>query len=357
MPDLGRGGRLLGRGLVSLFRSIVGSFAATSVAARTKLGAIARDLGSKKILVAALSLGLAGALAIGAVILREPAFPLPSGTFLPEDAAAADLLLSYAIPEGAAVDEDEGLKDIPPAPATLEIQTYTVRPGDSIASIAKRFRLSADSVVSINGISNAKAIKTGTVLKIPNIDGLVYRVRSGDSLGAIARRYSTDTTRLADANDLGSSTLVPGQAIFIPGAKLPPSESKRVFGELVAWPLRGAISSYYGYRPNPFTGIRQFHAGLDIVAAPGFPIKAAMDGRVADVGYNTVFGNYVILTHADGLQTLYGHMTAYSVAKGQRIAQGSVIGKVGSTGYSTGPHLHFGLFKHGAAINPLKMLK
>jgi murein DD-endopeptidase MepM/ murein hydrolase activator NlpD len=180
---------------------------------------------------------------------------------------------------------------------------------------------------------------------------------TGDNLGAIARRYKTDMTRLADANDLGSSMLVPGQAIFIPGAKLSTSELKRIFGELVAWPLRGSISSYFGYRPNPFTGIRQFHAGIDIVAAPGFPIRAAMDGKVSDAGYNTVFGNYVILSHADGFQTLYGHMTAYSVKTGQRIPQGSVIGTVGSTGYSTGPHVHFGLFKRGAAVNPLKYLK
>jgi murein DD-endopeptidase MepM/ murein hydrolase activator NlpD len=308
----------------------------------------------------AIGAGLGSAILITAAILlfRGPAFPLPEGALLPEDGAAADLLLSYAVPEGIATDDEgDGLSDAPPPPAVLEIQTYTVRPGDSVVSIAKRFRLSADSIISINGISSARAIKAGTTLKIPNMDGLVYRVRAGDSLGAIARRYRTEMTRLADANDLGSSVLVPGQSIFIPGARLSTSELKRVFGEFVAWPIRGTISSYFGYRPNPFTGIRQFHAGLDIVAAPGYPIHAAMDGKVADVGYNSVFGNYVIVSHADGFQTLYGHMTSYSVVRGQKVAQGSVIGKVGNTGYSTGPHLHFGLFKRGAAVNPLKYLK
>jgi murein DD-endopeptidase MepM/ murein hydrolase activator NlpD len=282
---------------------------------------------------------------------------MPAGSLLPEDGAAADLLLAYALPENEADDADEDFAKAPPPPATLEIQSYTVRSGDSIASIAKRFRLSVDSVISINGIKSAKAIKTGTALKIPNMDGLVYRVRQGDNLGAIARLYRTDTTRLADANDLGSSLLVPGQTVFIPGAKLPASELRRIFGDLVAWPLRGPLSSYFGYRPNPFTGIRQFHAGIDIVTAPLTPIKAAIDGKVADVGYNTVFGNYVILNHADGLQTLYGHLTGYSVKIGQRIVQGAAIGKSGNTGYSTGPHLHFGLFKGGAAVNPLKYLK
>jgi murein DD-endopeptidase MepM/ murein hydrolase activator NlpD len=185
----------------------------------------------------------------------------------------------------------------------------------------------------------------------------VYRVRAGDSLGGIARAYRTDTTRLADANDLGSSVLVPGQTIFIPGARLSSQEMRRVLGELVAWPIRGPISSYFGYRPNPFTGIRSFHAGIDIAANPGLPIRAAIEGKVADVGYNTLFGNYVILNHPDGMQTLYGHMTAYSVKRGQVVSQGSVIGTVGNTGYSTGPHLHFGLFKRGSAVNPLKYLK
>ncbi|HOX30964.1 MAG TPA: M23 family metallopeptidase [Spirochaetales bacterium] len=294
---------------------------------------------------------------LGALLLRGPRFPLPQGELLPDDGAAADLLLSYALPDAPGAEEEESFAKIPAPPATLEIQGYTVRSGDSLASIAKRFRLSIDSIVSLNGIKSAKGIKAGASLRIPNMDGLVYRVRPGDNLAAIAKAYRTDMTKLADANDLGSSVLIPGQSIFIPGAKLPPQELRRVLGELVAWPLRGAISSYFGYRPSPFTGVRQFHAGIDIVASTGVSIRAAMDGKVADAGYNAIFGNYVILSHEGGLQTLYGHMSAISVKVGQKAGQGAVIGRVGSTGYSTGPHLHFGLFKGGAAVNPLKYLK
>ena len=82
-----------------------------------------------------------------------------------------------------------------------------------------------------------------------------------------------------------------------------------------------------------------------------------MDGKVADVGYNANYGNYVILSHADGFQTLYGHLTSPSVTVGTTIAQGSVIGLSGNTGYSTGPHLHFGIFRRSLALNPLKYLK
>jgi len=287
---------------------------------------------------------------------RASAFPLPEGEFLPDDAAAADLLLSYAFPDSPPGDQGEDLAKAPPLPPTLEIMTYTVRPGDSIASLAKRFKLSADSLVSINGIKSAKTVKAGTQLKIPNMDGLVHKVKSGESLGAIAQRYKTDMTRLADANDLGSSVIVPGQTIFIPGARLSAAELRKVFGDLVVWPLRGSISSYFGYRPNPFTGIRQFHTGLDLVGSMGSPVKAAIDGKVADVGYNSIYGNYVIMSHDEGLQTLYGHLSSTAVRRGQTLAQGATIGGVGSTGYSTGPHLHFGLFKNGAAVNPLKYL-
>jgi murein DD-endopeptidase MepM/ murein hydrolase activator NlpD len=159
-----------------------------------------------------------------------------------------------------------------------------------------------------------------------------------------------------DANDLGSSRLLSGQSLFIPGARLPEATLKQALGQKVAWPLRGPLSSYFGYRPDPFTGIRRFHAGIDIVANSGSPVRAAMDGRVADVGYNGNYGNYIILSHADGYQTLYGHLSQAIAAVGSKVEQGAVIGLSGNTGYSTGPHLHFGLFRRSLPLNPLKFL-
>ena len=89
----------------------------------------------------------------------------------------------------------------------------------------------------------------------------------------------------------------------------------------------------------------------------GTPVKAAMDGRVADVGWNANYGNYVIISHGGGLQTLYGHLSSYSVKAGDSVSQGMVIAKSGNTGYSTGPHLHFGVYRNGVMTNPLKLLK
>jgi murein DD-endopeptidase MepM/ murein hydrolase activator NlpD len=214
-----------------------------------------------------------------------------------------------------------------------------------------------DSLVSLNGIKSIKALKAGTELKVPNMDGIIHIVAKGQSLGSIARSYHTELTALADVNDLGSGSIRPGQTLFIPGARLPQETLRRIYGTSVIWPGRGPISSWFGYRADPFTGVRRYHAGIDIVVPLGTPIKAAMDGVVADAGYNGNYGNYVILNHGDGMQTLYGHLTSYSVRPGQRLAQGSILGLSGNTGYSTGPHLHFGVYRGGVAVDPLKVLK
>jgi murein DD-endopeptidase MepM/ murein hydrolase activator NlpD len=345
-----RGGLGLGlrRGLRSLRRSL--SLAPGSTFAKPSPALL--------ILIAILA-GLAG-LGFGlAAMLRGPSFPLPASGLLPADDSVQALLLDYVSPELAsradAADQDSG--PLPPAPVTMELSSYRVRPGDSLASIAKRFGLFVDTIISANGISSVGAVKPGTQLRIPNINGLIYRTRSGDSLGSVARRFKTDTTRIVDANDLGSSRLLPGQSLFIPGARLPETAVKQALGQRVAWPVRGPLSSFFGYRPDPFTGVSRFHAGIDIVTNSGTPVLAAMDGRVSDSGYNANYGNYVILNHAEGYQTLYGHLTSASVAVGTKVAQGTVIGISGNTGYSTGPHVHFGLFRQGQPINPLKYLK
>jgi murein DD-endopeptidase MepM/ murein hydrolase activator NlpD len=310
-------------------------------------------------LFAAIALGVI-ALAIGAVaVARGPAFPVPANGLLPADDSIQNILCEYISPEladGAPENGQDG-PAAPPAPLTLELSTYTVKAADSLASIAKRFGRNIDTIISVNGISSSASVKSGAQLRIPNIDGLVYRVRAGDSLGSVARRYKTDATKILDANDLGSSQLLKGQSLFIPGARLPESDLRQALGPKVAWPVRGPLTSFFGYRPDPFTGVRSFHAGIDIAVDMDTPVHAAMNGTVADTGYNGNFGNYVILSHADGFQTLYGHLTSASVTQGQKIEQGDVVGVSGNTGYSTGPHVHFGLYRRGLPINPLKFLK
>lgn len=119
-----------------------------------------------------------------------------------------------------------------------------------------------------------------------------------------------------------------------------------------AAPLRGRITSPYGYRDHPIDQQVKFHYGVDIAAAKGTKIGAFASGTVVDTGRGTVYGNFVRLDHGDGFLSFYGHMDSISVKKGQRVELGQQVGLVGSTGKSTGPHLHFELRKNGKIIDP-----
>jgi murein DD-endopeptidase MepM/ murein hydrolase activator NlpD len=117
-------------------------------------------------------------------------------------------------------------------------------------------------------------------------------------------------------------------------------------------PVPGALTSGFGYRVHPILGYRRLHRGLDFGAAYGTPIVAATDGRVSHAGWGGGYGNVVELRHAGGLATRYGHMSRVAVRPGQAVRQGQVIGYVGSTGLSTGPHLHYEMFRNGQLIDP-----
>ncbi|MGB4572376.1 MAG: peptidoglycan DD-metalloendopeptidase family protein [Rectinemataceae bacterium] len=297
-------------------------------------------------------------LAAGAAYLsasRE--FPMPKGAVLPDESSAQELLMSLVAPEASAGASDVLSGPLPPLPVMLQMKSYTVRSGDSIASVAKRFGIRQDTVISLNNLKTAASFKVGLNLRIPNMDGVSHTVRRGDTLGGVARSYGIDVTKIADANDLGSDVLVAGKSLFIPGAKLSASTLTSFYGQKIIWPARGPISSPFGYRSNPFSGARTFHSAIDIVVNRGTPVKAAMNGKVADAGYNSVFGKYVILSHSEGYQTLYGHLDDVYVKSGQQVTQSTTIGKSGNTGQSTGPHLHFSLFRNGQALDPRKYIK
>ncbi len=122
------------------------------------------------------------------------------------------------------------------------------------------------------------------------------------------------------------------------------------------WPVMGWVTSEYGQRNSPFTGEREFHAGIDIATRMGKPIIAPADGLVTEVGFRQDFGNLVKIDHGHGYSTLYGHLLRPQVKEGGTIKRGQVLGYVGNSGQSTGPHLHYAVFRQGAAVNPRKYL-
>jgi murein DD-endopeptidase MepM/ murein hydrolase activator NlpD len=235
-------------------------------------------------------------------------------------------------------------------------KSYTIKPGDSISKIAAANTISMDAIIASNGITNARRLRTGEVIRIPNMDGIPYTVKKGDTLSKISGAHRVPLEAILDANDIKNDSINPGTVLFIPGAKMKTEELKLALGELFIYPVRGRQTSPYGWRNDPISGVRRFHAALDLAAPTGTPIKAAMDGRVVTLGFNSVYGKYIIMNHGNGFQTLYAHMNAASVGQGAYVQQGAKIGEVGSTGYSTGPHLHFGIFKNGKAVNPLEFL-
>jgi len=241
----------------------------------------------------------------------------------------------------------------------IEYSSYTIKTGDTISSISKKFGLNnISTLISSNSIENVRKLYVGKTLKIPSIDGILYTVKTGDSLSYISTHYGVKLEAILDVNNLNESSLFVGEKLFIPGVTLDSNSLKKALGELFALPLMTSfrITSPFGYRADPFTGTRSFHTGIDMAAPFGTAIRAAMSGTVVAASYSSVFGNYVIVRHINGYQTLYAHMSATSVKVGQEVSQGQRLGALGSTGYSTGPHLHFTVYKNGKLIDPTTVL-
>ncbi|GMO47481.1 MAG: M23 family metallopeptidase [Termitinemataceae bacterium] len=243
------------------------------------------------------------------------------------------------------------------APLMLMYSTYKLENGDMIGPLALKYALNQDTLISVNGISNTRAVRAGKPLIIPNQDGILHRVSEGESLKQIADKYEVSMDSIVKANELFTENAAVGKNIFVPGAKLDYSKLQEINGDLFVWPISSRrITSRYGYRVNPVSGIRGFHSGLDIGANYGVPIRAAMSGRVSSTGYSEVFGNYVVISHHGGYRTLYAHMSVIRTKSGAYVQTGERIGDVGSTGQSTGAHLHFQVYRNGVTVNPVVLM-
>lgn len=252
-----------------------------------------------------------------------------------------------------------------------EIINYEVESGDTLSSIASKFNISADTIRWANDLKK-DAIKPGQILKILPESGVAYTVKSGDSLESIAKKFSAEQQPILNYpfNDIPDDlSLKVGQLLIIPDGvppevKTPPKPKPQPLylaqgpsspafaapgGGQFIWPAGGSMTQYFSW----------YHPGIDIAnrSAPGI---AASDGGVVVVaGWpdGNGYGNRVVIDHGNGYRSLYAHLSNIYVSAGQTVSRGQLIGQMGSTGRSTGTHLHLEIHYKGVPLNPLSILK
>jgi len=230
---------------------------------------------------------------------------------------------------------------------TGKISLYVVRDGDSLSQVAQMFGVSVNTIVWANNLRSATAISPGQTLVILPVSGLKYEVKKGDTLAKIAKKYKGDLDEIATFNGLeNNASLAVGEEIIIPGGEMAVTVSASTRSSA----LKGTTGpTFSGYYTNPVPGgsrtqgLHGYNA-VDIGARAGTPVAAAASGVVIlsrEGGWNGGYGSYIVISHDNGTQTLYAHNSSNIVGVGQTVRQGQVIGYVGSTGRSTGPHVHF----------------
>lgn len=242
------------------------------------------------------------------------------------------------------------------------ISVYTVRSGDTLPQIAKMFQISMSTLLSANKLTSGAAVHEGDTLVILPVDGILYTVKKGDTIQGIAKKYGARVADIMEFNDFEvGQTLAVGYSIMVPNGKegaTSTTSSTSASPSVVRARMVASLPAVVGYFKNPLPtghktqGIHGYNA-VDIGAPKGDPVYAAADGVVTTSHFRPLddpwfggYGNYIDISHPNGTQTRYAHLSSVYVAVGAQVSQGQPIGEVGSTGHSTGPHLHFEV--HGA---------
>jgi len=297
---------------------------------------------------------------------------------------AQQLASLYATPtaQAPAAQDDAVVRAaaVAPTPDLPPYQVYQVQDGDTVSSIAAKFSVSADYITANNAeIQNVDLLTLGQSIIIPAGNGILHEVRYGETLSDIAKRYSVDVSAITGFGPNHIATpdqISETQLVFVPDGEIPraapaaqpvpaagggqstpvPGGGSEVVtgprsGQGLIWPFQGPISSYYG--PSHPLGI-----DIDGFHNPSGGVAAATSGTVIFAGGNACcsYGLYVVVMSSDGVETLYAHLSSIDVSQGETVSQGAQVGIIGSTGYSTGTHLHFEVIDHGVRENPLNYL-
>ena len=237
--------------------------------------------------------------------------------------------------------------------SSLTVYSYTPADRDELLGIAARCSIPYATLASLNRFSHAEDIMAGKAMLLPSVPGifipetpqsdlerLIFSAREGGALVL--------TIRTEDAAE---------RYRFIPGDDFNPTERIFFLNRGFHFPLRHfQVSSPFGFRVNPVTGKAGIHGGMDLAAPYGSEVYAVQSGTVAALGEDPVLGNYVIISHENSLASLYGHLSSIDTSLHAELQSGSLIGKVGSTGQSTGPHLHFEIRQNGQSRDPARLL-
>lgn len=248
-----------------------------------------------------------------------------------------------------------------PRDKTIE---YEVKEGDTVSSVAQEYGVSENTILWENDLSASSKIKAGQKLRILPVSGVAHKVQGGDTIYSVAKKYQANAQAIIDFpfNDVGDNfALSTGETLVVPDGA-PPEKPKPAPTQYLAaqnipvadlgsaqfiWPASGQIAQYFSW----------YHPGLDISNLGGGPIHASDSGTVVISGWDgSGYGNTIVVDHGNGYTTRYAHMSALYASVGQSVAKGDVLGMMGSTGRSTGVHLHIEIRKDGAALNPLSLL-
>jgi murein DD-endopeptidase MepM/ murein hydrolase activator NlpD len=252
-------------------------------------------------------------------------------------------------------------------PKNGTISTYVVRDGDTLSDIAKLFDVTPGTILSANDLPNASSLKPGQKLIILPITGIDYTVKQGDTLASIAKAYGGDPAEIASYNSVDDSSLAVGMTVLVPNGEVSAthvvasvSTDTGTVGHKTSGKIRvgnepahdvgpqGTAAEIAYYIPPVANyietqGIHGYNA-VDLAAPSGTPIVASAAGTVVvarEGGWNGGYGSYVVISHDNGSQTLYAHMSKVAAYDGETVTQGQLIGYVGKTGLATGPHVHF----------------